>query len=74
MLIAGTDVPVVPYHLRGTFEAMPPHAKWPRRAQIVLRIGSPSRFMNIPNERSGWQTIGQTLERSVRALCEETGA
>jgi 1-acyl-sn-glycerol-3-phosphate acyltransferase len=72
MLVAGTDVPVVPCHLRGTFEAMPPSAKWPRRTRIVLRIGIPSRFSNIPNERSGWQTIAQLLERSVRDLGEQT--
>ena len=70
MLVAGTDVPVIPCHLQGTFEAMPPAAKWPRRTRIVLRIGAPIRFSNIPNERSGWQVIAQTLEQSVRLLDE----
>ncbi len=68
MLVAGTEVPVVPCRLQGTFEAMPPGSKWPRRTRIVLSIGTPCRFMAAPNERSGWQTVAHTLEESVRAL------
>jgi 1-acyl-sn-glycerol-3-phosphate acyltransferase len=68
MLVAGSKVPVIPCHLQGTFEAMPPGAKWPRRARILLRIGAPAQFENLPNERSNWQGIAQTLEQSVRAL------
>jgi 1-acyl-sn-glycerol-3-phosphate acyltransferase len=72
MLVAGTDVPVIPCHLQGTFEAMPPKANLPRRARIVLRIGIPSRFAGVLNERSGWQTIAQSLEQSVRDLSAQT--
>lgn len=68
MLVAGTDVPVIPCHLQGTFEAMPPGTKWPRRTRIVLRIGAPRGFANVPHERSGWQSIAHILEQSVRAL------
>jgi 1-acyl-sn-glycerol-3-phosphate acyltransferase len=68
MLVAGSKVPVIPCHLQGTFEAMPPGAKWPRRTRILLRIGAPAQFENLPNERSNWQGIAQTLEQSVRAL------
>jgi 1-acyl-sn-glycerol-3-phosphate acyltransferase len=68
MLIAGTNVPVIPCHLQGTFRAMPPGAKWPRRTRIVLRIGTSCQFANLPHDRSGWQTIAQTLEQSVREL------
>jgi 1-acyl-sn-glycerol-3-phosphate acyltransferase len=68
MLVAGTDVPVIPCHLLGTFEAMPPGAKWPRRTRISVHMGAPFRFAATPNDRSGWQTIAQTLEQSVREL------
>ena len=68
MLVAGTGVPVIPCHLKGTFDAMPPHAKWPRSTNIILKIGSPCRFDDIPNERNGWRAIAERLEREVRAL------
>jgi len=68
MLVAGTSVPVVPCHLQGTFDAMPPGSKWPRRSRIVLRLGTPAVFASVPNDRSGWQAVARTLEESVRAL------
>ncbi len=71
MLVAGASVPVIPCHLQGTFHALPPGAKWPRPGRIVLRIGTACQFDNVPNERTGWQIIAQTLEQSVRALPPE---
>jgi 1-acyl-sn-glycerol-3-phosphate acyltransferase len=68
MLVAGTGIPTIPCHLRGTFEAMPPGAKWPRSRRLVLRIGVPCSFAGAPNERSGWQSVAQTLEQAVRGL------
>ena len=68
MLVAGTSVPVVPCHLRGTFAALPPGGRWPRRSRIVLSIGPPAGFAPVPNDRAGWQSISQTLEQSVRGL------
>ena len=68
MIVAATSVPVIPCHLQGTFEALPPGTKWPRSGRIVLRIGLPCQFENVPNERAGWRTIAQTLEQAVCAL------
>lgn len=68
MLVAATSVPVIPCHLQGTFDALPPHAKWPRSSRIVMRIGAPCQFESSSNERAGWQAIAQTLEQGVRAL------
>lgn len=68
MLVAGTNVPVVPCYLQGTFEALPPGAKWPRRSRIVLRIGATVHFEDVPHDRSGWQTTAEKLERAIRAL------
>jgi 1-acyl-sn-glycerol-3-phosphate acyltransferase len=68
MLVAATNVPVIPCHLDGTFDALPPGAKWPRSSRIVLRIGTPLRFDSVPNERTGWETIARALEQAVRAL------
>ena len=74
MLVAGTSVPILPCHLQGTFEAMPPGKKWPRPNRIVLRIGTPCQFDNVPNQRAGWQTIAQTLEQAIRALASIEGS
>jgi len=68
MLVAGTAVPVIPCHLRGTFEAMPPQTKWPRSTNITLKIGGACRFEDISNERNGWRMIAERLEQEVRAL------
>lgn len=68
MLVAETGVPVIPCHLHGTFAALPPGARWPRRSRIILRIGPPAAFASVPNDRAGWQAVSQTLEQSVRAL------
>jgi 1-acyl-sn-glycerol-3-phosphate acyltransferase len=70
MLVAGTAVPVIPCHLSGTFDALPPHARWPRSGNIVLDIGGPCTFQDVPNEKDGWRTVADKLEQEVRALAE----
>ena len=68
MLVAGAPVPVTPCYVKGTFDALPPGATWPRRRHITLRMGMSQRFEGIPNERHGWRSIAETLERAVREL------
>ena len=68
MLVAASEVPVIPCRIQGTFDALPPGAKWPRHSRIVMHIGAPCQYENTPNERIGWQLIAQTLEQAVRAL------
>jgi 1-acyl-sn-glycerol-3-phosphate acyltransferase len=68
MLVAGTGVPVVPCHIRGTFELMPPDRKWPRRGRIGLRMGEAMVFAGVDNCRQGWVAVARELEARVRAL------
>jgi 1-acyl-sn-glycerol-3-phosphate acyltransferase len=68
MLLAETDIPTVPCHLRGAFEAWPAHKKWPRLGRISLRIGEPLRFATVANDRTGWEAIARTCEDVVRKL------
>lgn len=68
MLVAGTDVPVVPCHLSGTLDALPAGCKVPRRRRIVLRVGEPVRFADVPNERDGWERVAAVVEERVRGL------
>jgi len=69
MLVAATQVPVVPCFLRGTYAAWPSERKWPRRgAKISLHIGLPLRFDDVPNNRDGWRRIAGDMEETVRVL------
>jgi 1-acyl-sn-glycerol-3-phosphate acyltransferase len=68
MLVASTNVPVIPSYLTGTFDALPPGARWPKPSRIALRIGPLLRFEHLPNDRTGWETIAGALEQAVRRL------
>jgi 1-acyl-sn-glycerol-3-phosphate acyltransferase len=73
MLVAGTEVPVVPCHLDGCFEAMGANQRAPRPRRIRLHIGEPLRFAAVPNEREGWLRIAAATEERVKALAAGTG-
>jgi 1-acyl-sn-glycerol-3-phosphate acyltransferase len=68
MLLAGTNVPVVPCHLSGAFEAFPPEARWPRPRTIRLKIGRPLVFDSVDNRRDGWEHITHHAREAVRLL------
>jgi len=68
MIVAGTPVPVVPCHLMGTFDAMPPDRKFPRRARIRLRIGRPMEFSTLENKREGWTELATRLQKAIEEL------
>ena len=73
MLVAGTNVPVVPCGLVGAFEALPPNRRFPRPAVIKLVIGDALEFSLTPNDRSGWAQIAARVESSVRTLVAQSG-
>jgi 1-acyl-sn-glycerol-3-phosphate acyltransferase len=68
MLVAGTNVPVVPAHLDGCFEAMPPKARLPKPRAISLRFGTPRLFADVANDRAGWREVAAALGKDVREL------
>ena len=68
MMVAETNVPVVPCGLIGTFDALPPNRKVPRPDTIKLIIGESLNFVAAPNNRDGWSQIAQTVESAVRKL------
>ena len=68
MLVAGTNVPVVPCHLHGAFAAWPRSAKLPRPRQVAVRIGAPLVFADVPNARDGWDLVATRAEERVRGL------
>jgi 1-acyl-sn-glycerol-3-phosphate acyltransferase len=68
MLVAETNVPVVPCGLLGTFEALPPNRTVPRPVTINLVVGEPVKFAATPNNREGWSQIARNVESSIRKL------
>lgn len=68
MIVAGTEVPVVPCWLDGCFAAMSPNQKLPRPRKIRVFVGEPVVFKDAPNAREGWDLIAGTLEQRIRAL------
>src|SRR5262245_29607042 len=71
MLVAETNVAVVPCGLIGTFGALPSNRKVPRPVRIKLIIGEPLNFAATPNNREGWSQIARRLESSIRVLSTE---
>ena len=68
MLVAETNVPVVPCGLVGTFEALPAQRNFPRPVAITLAIGDALQFASTANDRTGWSQIAASLESRVRDL------
>ena len=68
MLVAETNVPVVPCGLTGAFEALPPDRRLPRPVAIKLAIGDALQFALTANDRTGWSQIAARVESCVRAL------
>jgi 1-acyl-sn-glycerol-3-phosphate acyltransferase len=68
MLVAGADAPVIPCHLDGCYEALPPENRFPKPRRIRLRIGEPVNFKDVANDRQGWLHIATTLKERVQAL------
>jgi 1-acyl-sn-glycerol-3-phosphate acyltransferase len=68
MLVAGTEVPVVPCHVHGAFAAWPRQARWPRPRSVRVRIGAPLRFGDVADDRFGWSAVVAAAEAAVRSL------
>lgn len=71
MLVAGSDVPVIPCHIQGAHECLPPHRLVPRFRPIVVRVGEGLRFASLGNDRHGWQEVASRAEAAVRELSKE---
>ena len=70
-IVAGADVPVVPCHLDGAFRAFPAGGRFPVPARLLLRVGAPLNFAEVPDVRRGWEEIAARLEAAVSALAAD---
>jgi len=68
LLVAGTDVPVIPCYLDGTHRAMPKRAAVPRPCQVRLTIGAPRLYKDFSPDRAGSAEVAMDLHRAVQQL------
>ena len=68
VLVAGTDVPVIPCRLEGTFGAMPKGRKFPRPRRIRLTIGAAHRYAGRHPGKDSARRIADDLHHAVAAL------
>ncbi len=68
MLVADTEIPVVPCFLGGFFEAFPPERMLPRAVPLCATFGSAITFRDTPNTTEGWSSVAAQLESAVRKL------
>ena len=72
-LVAGTEIAVVPCHLRGTFAALPKSARIPRPRRVCLSIGGARRFGDLPQGRESALSVARQLHQAVEELaCERS--
>lgn len=68
MLLAGSNIPVVPCHLSGTEQALPKGAWLPRPRRVRLTVGQPQVFEHWSQERDSIRQICDCLRQSVLEL------
>ncbi len=75
MIVAATGCPVVPAYLAGTFDVLPPGAKWIRLRPIRVTYGAPMDFAALLKELDGeskkkdvYQQISQEIMDRIAAL------
>ena len=68
LLAAGTEIPIVPCHLAGAFEAWPRGKAFPKPRQLRLHIGAPRTYATLPPGRESAEQICQDLRRAVAEL------
>ena len=75
MIVAATGCPVVPAHLAGTFDALPPGARWIRLRPMRVTFGEPMDFAAFLKELDGeskkkdvYQRISQEIMDRIAAL------
>ncbi|MEM9418847.1 MAG: lysophospholipid acyltransferase family protein [Planctomycetota bacterium] len=68
MLVAGTDVPIVPCHIAGAYQALPKGAAFPRPRTLKVTIGPSLRFNDQSNDKTGWTEIASQLYTAIEEL------
>lgn len=73
MIVAQTGCSVIPAYLRGTHEALPVRAKWPRFRSVTVTYGEPIVFAPARENGEGkkfYQEVSLTVMDRIAALGE----
>ena len=76
LLVAATDVPVIPVHVDGAYAAWPRHRRFPLPRPITIRFGEPVRLDEIrrlmtadrKNRRAHQQAIADAVMDAIAAI------
>jgi len=68
LLVAGTQIPIVPCYLAGAFEAWPKGKLVPRPLKLRLRIGAPRTYSDLTPGRDSSLQVSLDLQKAVAAL------
>ncbi len=68
LLVAGTNVPVIPCYLSGTAEALPKRAMLPRPLKIKLTIGPARMYADRCADKAGAAEVARDLAAAVEEL------
>lgn len=71
MLVAGTNVPVLPCYLDGAHRAWPKGTMIPRPRKVQLRIGAPRRYSHLQHGKESAMHITADLREAVLGLRAE---
>lgn len=64
-IVRGLDIPILPCHLDGTFQALPAGQHWPKPVKIKVCIGKPMTFRDVEKGKSGREKITEELRNAV---------
>lgn len=72
LVVAQTGCPVIPVHIGGTYDVLPPGASWPRMRPLSVRFGPALSFDGKPGE---WpeKTFYREVSRRVMLKIAELG-
>ena len=74
LMLAGTQVPIVPCYLDGTFRAWPKGSWFPRPRRVRLVIGSPRTYAHLGRGKESALEISRDLRQAILDLANLQGA
>jgi len=72
VIVAQTGCQVVPAHIKGTFDVLPPGSKWPRFRRVTVSFGAPLDFSADAARMEG-KTFYHHVSRTVMTKIAELG-
>ena len=73
VIVSQTGCPVVPAYIKGTFDVLPPGARWPRFRRVTVRFGAPLDFetegrKDKAESKQFYEQVSRTVIEHIAAL------